>query len=101
MIRRPPTRRTSRPIPAPSTSTASPAAEGRVRVVRTVVGAVGELAITAGVVLLLFVVWELGFVAVTTNRAQAATVESLERQFAQPTPTASTSPTTPPPTATA
>ncbi len=60
------------------------------RVVRGVVGVVGELAITAGVLLLLFVVWELGFVAVTTNRAQAATVESLERQFAQATP-----PTTP------
>jgi sortase A len=61
-----------------------------VRVVRGVVGVVGELAITAGVLLLLFVVWELGFVAVTTNRAQAATVESLESQFAQATP-----PTTP------
>ena len=60
------------------------------RVVRGVVGVVGELAITAGVLLLLFVVWELGFVAVTTNRAQAATVESLESQFAQATP-----PTTP------
>ena len=60
------------------------------RVVRGVVGVVGELAITAGVLLLLFVVWELGFVAVTTNRAQAATVESLERQFAQ-----ATAPTTP------
>jgi sortase A len=76
-----------------------------VRVVRAVVGAVGELAITAGVLLLLFVVWELGFVAVTTNRAQAATVDSLERQFAQPTPTASSTaaptPTpTPPDTAT-
>jgi sortase A len=59
-------------------------------VVRGVVGVVGELAITAGVLLLLFVVWELGFVAVTTNRAQAATVESLESQFAQATP-----PTTP------
>jgi sortase A len=69
-----------------------------VKVVRTVVGAVGELAITAGVLLLLFVVWELGFVAVTTNRAQAATVDSLERQFAQPTPAPTTSPGTPIPT---
>ena len=58
------------------------------RVVRTVVGTVGELAITAGVLLLLFVVWELGVVGFTTNRAQAATVDTLERQFAQPTPTA-------------
>jgi sortase A len=60
-----------------------------VRAVRTAVGVVGELAITAGVVLLLFVVWELGVVAVTTNRAQAATVESLERRFAHPTSTPS------------
>ncbi|MFI5073713.1 MAG: class E sortase [Actinomycetales bacterium] len=71
------------------------------RVVRAVVGTVGELAITAGVLLLLFVVWELGVVGFTTNRAQAATVDTLERQFAQPTPTApstsspTASPTTP------
>ncbi len=71
------------------------------RVVRGVVGTVGELAITAGVLLLLFVVWELGVVGFTTNRAQAATVDTLERQFAQPTPTApstsspTASPTTP------
>ncbi len=65
------------------------------RVVRAVVGTVGELAITAGVLLLLFVVWELGVVGFTTNRAQAATVDTLERQFAQPTPTAPTTPTTP------
>ena len=71
------------------------------RVVRGVVGTVGELAITAGVLLLLFVVWELGVVGFTTNRAQAATVDTLERQFAQPTPTAPStssppaSPTTP------
>jgi len=66
-----------------------------VRAVRAVVGTVGELAITAGVLLLLFVVWELGVVGFTTNRAQAATVDTLERQFAQPTPTAPTTPTTP------
>jgi len=73
-----------------------------VRVVRTVVGVVGELAITAGVLLLLFVVWEIGIVGVTTNRAQAATVEGLEQQFRQrpgpgpaPAPTDSPSTTTP------
>ena len=65
------------------------------RVVRAVVGTVGELAITAGVLLLLFVVWELGVVGFTTNRAQAATVDTLERQFAQPTPTTPTMPTMP------
>ncbi|HYQ34228.1 MAG TPA: class E sortase [Lapillicoccus sp.] len=65
------------------------------RVVRAVVGTVGELAITAGVLLLLFVVWELGVVGFTTNRAQAATVDTLERQFAQPTPTTPSTPSTP------
>ena len=64
------------------------------RVVRAVVGTVGELAITAGVLLLLFVVWELGVVGFTTNRAQAATVDTLERQFAQPTPTTPSTPST-------
>jgi sortase A len=66
-----------------------------VRVVRTSIGVVGELAITAGIVLLLFVVWQLGYVAVTTNRAQAATVESLERQFGRktPAPSAASTPT--------
>jgi sortase A len=66
-----------------------------VGVVRTTIGVVGELAITAGVVLLLFVVWQLGYVAVTTNRAQAATVESLERQFGRKTatPSAASTPT--------
>jgi len=66
-----------------------------VRVVRAVVGTVGELAITAGVLLLLFVVWELGVVGFTTNRAQAATVDTLERQFALPTPTTPSTPSTP------
>ena len=65
------------------------------RVVRAVVGTVGELAITAGVLLLLFVVWELGVVGFTTNRAQAATVDTLERQFALPTPTTPSTPSTP------
>jgi len=69
-----------------------------VRVVRTVVGTVGELAITAGVLLLLFVVWELGVVGFTTNRAQAATVDTLERQFAQPTPTTPSAPSASSPT---
>jgi sortase A len=60
-----------------------------VRVARTVLGVGGELAITAGVLLLLFVVWELGVVGVTANRAQAATVETLERRFAPTSPPSS------------
>ncbi|HEY6741589.1 MAG TPA: class E sortase [Lapillicoccus sp.] len=64
------------------------------RVARTVLGVGGELAMTAGVLLLLFVVWELGVVGVTANRAQAATVETLERRFA-PTNPPSSPPTSP------
>jgi sortase A len=63
-----------------------------VRAIRAVVGVVGELAITAGAVLLLFVVWQLGVVGITANRAQAATVDSLERQFAGAQPTQPTQP---------
>ena len=63
------------------------------RALRAVVGVVGELAITAGAVLLLFVVWQLGVVGITANRAQAATVDSLERQFADAEPTQPTQPT--------
>ena len=68
------------------------------RALRAVVGVVGELAITAGAVLLLFVVWQLGVVGITANRAQAATVDSLERQFADAEPTPPTQPTQPPTT---
>jgi sortase A len=74
-----------------------------VRAARAVVGVVGELAITAGAVLLLFVVWQLGIVGITANRAQAATVDSLEHQFAgsQPTPSPTTSSAAPTPAPTA
>ncbi|MGV1007654.1 MAG: class E sortase [Dermatophilaceae bacterium] len=61
---------------------------------RVAVGVTGEVLITVGVLLLLFVVWELGYVAVVDNRAQAGVVGELEQQFSQPTlpPDASVSP---------
>lgn len=49
---------------------------------RTAVGVLGELLITAGMVLVLFVVWELGYVAVVTAREQDTVVTELEREFA-------------------
>lgn len=49
--------------------------------VRTAVSVVGELLVTAGVVLLLFVVWQLGYVALVDSRAQASAVGDLEQQF--------------------
>ncbi|GAA1881787.1 class E sortase [Lapillicoccus jejuensis] len=47
-----------------------------------VAGVAGELLLTAGVVVLLFVVWQLAFTAVVDGRAQAGTVQALERGFA-------------------
>ena len=62
--------------------------------VRAVVGVVGELAITAGVVVLLFVVWELGYQGVVQSRAQSAAVSGLEQRFRAAGPAAS-NPSTP------
>ena len=49
--------------------------------VRKAVGVVGELFITAGVLLLLFVVWQLGYVAVVDGHKQSDTVSALEKDF--------------------
>lgn len=51
------------------------------RVVRAAVGVVGELAVTAGVVLVLFVVWQLGYEGVVQGRAQSGVVAGLEQRF--------------------
>lgn len=51
------------------------------RVVRAVVGGLGELLITAGLFVLAFVVWQLWWTDVESNRAQAATISTLERSF--------------------
>lgn len=45
-------------------------------------GAFGEVLITVGVLLLLFVAWQLWWTDVTANREQATTIQSLERDFA-------------------
>lgn len=49
---------------------------------RRTAGVVGELLVTLGVLVLLFVVWQLWWTDVQSDRAQAATVSSLSRQFA-------------------
>ena len=71
------------------------------RAVRAVVGGLGELFVTAGVVLLLFVVWQLGYVGVVDGNKQAGVVSALEQDFSR-TPhggaTNGTSPGTPAPT---
>jgi sortase A len=52
-----------------------------VRAVRWGIGALGEVLVTAGAVLLLFVVWQLFWTDVQANRAQSTTVTTLEHDF--------------------
>ncbi len=51
---------------------------------RRALGVLGELLITLGVVLLLFVGWQLWWTDVTANSEQSGTVASLERDFGAP-----------------
>jgi len=55
-----------------------------VRAVRAAIGVVGELCITVGALLLLFVVWQLGYVAVVDGNKQAGVVSALEQDFGGP-----------------
>ncbi len=48
---------------------------------RRLIGALGEVLITVGVLLLLFVTWQLWWTDVTANRDQAGTIQTLERGF--------------------
>jgi sortase A len=50
-------------------------------VIRRVVGAVGELLITAGVLVLLFVAWQLWWTDVVADRKQAQVVQALVQDF--------------------
>jgi sortase A len=52
------------------------------KVVRWVLGVTGDVFVTAGVLLLLFVGWQLWWTDVTANHTQDATVQSLTRDFA-------------------
>ncbi len=64
---------------------------------RWTLGITGDLLVTAGALLLLFVGWQLWWTDVTANRAQSATVDTLTRDFTA-TPPATTPPTTEKPT---
>jgi sortase A len=55
-----------------------------VRAGRWLVGAAGELLITLGVLLILFVAWQLWWTDVAAGRVQDATVQSLSRDFRGP-----------------
>lgn len=52
------------------------------KVARWTLGGLGDLFVTAGVLLLLFVGWQLWWTDVTANRVQDGTVHSLLRDFA-------------------
>lgn len=49
--------------------------------VRRVVGALGEVLLSLGLLVLLFVAWQLWWTDVSANHAQAATLHQLERDF--------------------
>jgi sortase A len=66
------------------------------RAVRWSLGLIGDLCLTVGALLLLFVVWQLWWTDVTAGRAQAATVHELSRDFAASDP--APGPSTPRPT---
>lgn len=51
------------------------------RAVRWVVGGLGDILVTAGLVLLLFVAWQLWWTDVEANRDQGGTVQALARDF--------------------
>ncbi len=51
------------------------------RALRWVVGTFGEVLITVGLLLLLFVSWQLWWTDVAANREQADTIQALERDF--------------------
>ena len=51
------------------------------RAVRWVFGGLGDILVTAGLVLLLFVAWQLWWTDVEANRAQDGTVQALARDF--------------------
>ncbi|WP_432484837.1 class E sortase [Kineococcus esterisolvens] len=50
--------------------------------IRRAVGVLGELLVTAGVLTLLFLVWQLHWTDLTSARAQAATVADLQQEWA-------------------
>ena len=53
------------------------------RALRWVVRTLGEVLITLGLLLMLFVAWQLWWTDVTANREQAGTTQALERGFGQ------------------
>ena len=53
------------------------------RIVRGVLGVVGELLVTAGVIVLLFVAWQVGYSSLIEGREQAGIAAQLQQELAQ------------------
>lgn len=53
------------------------------RIVRGVLGVVGELLVTAGVIVLLFVAWQVGYSSLIEGREQAGIAARLQQELAQ------------------
>ncbi|MDO5750426.1 MAG: class E sortase [Rothia sp. (in: high G+C Gram-positive bacteria)] len=68
------------------TSTAAQKQPAPKSALQWVVQILGELLITAGLILLLFVAWQLWWTNIAANNTQAAAVDSLSREFDQATP---------------
>lgn len=62
------------------------------RAVRAVLGVVGDVLVTAGLLLLLFIGWQLWWTDLTANRDQSGTVQALERDFRSDAASARTTP---------
>ena len=60
----------------------------RHRALRWGIGGLGDILVTAGLVLLLFVAWQLWWTDVEANRDQGGTVAALNRDFSRSDPTA-------------
>jgi sortase A len=70
--------------PARLPAVCSPGMKTTMKALRWVVGILGEALITLGLLVLLFVSWQLWWTDVTANREQAGTIQALERDFGQP-----------------
>lgn len=65
-------------------ATGTPTTPGRKNYFNIAVGVFGELLITVGIVLLLFVVWQLWWTNIAANNTQKAAVDSLIQEFKVP-----------------
>ncbi len=67
------------------------------RALRWTVGGLGDLLVTLGVLLLLFVGWQLWWTDVEANRAQSGTVQALSRDFGRASAPGTSTPAKPAP----